>query len=79
MMLVSVVIEELSDSRDGVLTLDEAVRGGLTLRQVDTGSAPGSGPSCIQVSTWSADVSLTSGPARGQRWPGQVRELWRAG
>jgi very-short-patch-repair endonuclease len=34
MMLVLVVIEELSDSRDGVLTLDEAVRGGLTLRQV---------------------------------------------
>lgn len=33
-MLVLVVIEELADSRDGVLTLDEAVRGGLTLRQV---------------------------------------------
>ncbi len=34
MMLVLVVIEELADSRDGVLTLDEATRGGLTLRQV---------------------------------------------
>lgn len=33
-MVVLVVIEELADSRDGVLTLDEAVRGGLTLRQV---------------------------------------------
>lgn len=33
-MLAVVVIEELADSRDGVLTLDEALRGGLTLRQV---------------------------------------------
>ncbi|MGH3865105.1 MAG: type IV toxin-antitoxin system AbiEi family antitoxin domain-containing protein [Pseudonocardiaceae bacterium] len=33
-MLVLVVIKELADSRDGALTLDEAVRGGLMLRQV---------------------------------------------
>lgn len=33
-MLLSVVIEELVNSRDGVVTLDEALRGGLTLRQV---------------------------------------------
>lgn len=34
MMLVIVVIEELADCRDGVLTLEEAIHGGLTLRQV---------------------------------------------
>ncbi|MGH3875346.1 MAG: DUF559 domain-containing protein [Pseudonocardiaceae bacterium] len=32
--LVLMVIEELAESRDGVLTLDEAVRSGLTVRQV---------------------------------------------
>ncbi|PZS17902.1 MAG: hypothetical protein DLM60_13040 [Pseudonocardiales bacterium] len=33
-MLVSVLIEELADSQDGVVTRDQALRGGLTLRQV---------------------------------------------
>lgn len=33
-ILLLVLIEELADSRDGVLTLDEALRGGLTPRQV---------------------------------------------
>ncbi|MGH3868500.1 MAG: type IV toxin-antitoxin system AbiEi family antitoxin domain-containing protein [Pseudonocardiaceae bacterium] len=33
MTLFLVLIEELADSRDGVLTLEEAVRGGLTPRQ----------------------------------------------
>jgi very-short-patch-repair endonuclease len=32
--LFLVLIEELADSRDGVLTLEEAVRGGLTPRQI---------------------------------------------
>lgn len=34
MMLLLVLIEKLADSRDGVLTHDEAVRGGLTPRQI---------------------------------------------
>lgn len=33
-MLLLVLIEELADSRDGVITLGEALRGGLTPRQV---------------------------------------------
>jgi Transcriptional regulator, AbiEi antitoxin/AbiEi antitoxin C-terminal domain len=33
-MLLPVVIEELVNSRDGVVTQDEAVRGGLTPRQI---------------------------------------------
>jgi hypothetical protein len=32
--LLLVLIDELADSRDGVLTLEEALRSGLTLRQV---------------------------------------------
>jgi hypothetical protein len=34
MMLVLVLIEELADSQGGVVTRDQALRGGLTLRQV---------------------------------------------
>ncbi|HEY6423683.1 MAG TPA: type IV toxin-antitoxin system AbiEi family antitoxin domain-containing protein [Pseudonocardiaceae bacterium] len=33
-ILLPVLIEELASARDGVLTLDEALRAGLTLRQV---------------------------------------------
>ncbi len=79
MMLVSVVIEELSDSRDGVLTLDEAVRGGLTLRQVRhrvrTGQWTKLHPGVYLVGRREPDQRAST----RQRWPGQVRELWRAG
>jgi hypothetical protein len=78
-MLVLVVIEGLADSRDGVLTLDGALRGGLTLRQVRHR---------IRVGRWVrlylgvylvVGARLISRPVRGRRWRGRVRVPWRAG
>jgi very-short-patch-repair endonuclease len=75
-MLVVVVIEELADSRGGVLTLDEALRGGLTLRQVrhrvHTGQWTKLHPGVYLVGRREADQQASTRAAVAWAGPGAV-------
>ncbi|MGB8963446.1 MAG: type IV toxin-antitoxin system AbiEi family antitoxin domain-containing protein, partial [Pseudonocardiaceae bacterium] len=75
-MLVVVAIEELADSRDGVLTLDEALRGGLTLRQVRhrvrTGQWTKLHPGVYLVGRREADQQASTRAAVAWAGPGAV-------
>jgi hypothetical protein len=83
-MLVLMLIEELADSHGGVLTRDQALRGGLTLRQVQHRVRAGRwitlhpGVYLVERRDGLVATTSTSRRARGQPWRGRVQVPWRA-
>lgn len=63
--LLLVLIDELADSRDGVLTLEEELNSGLTLRQVQHRVRTGRWSKLHPGSTSSAGARPTSGQHLG--------------